>query len=246
MGQPGLCDKGLVGRVVEEHRFLFQGVVHPGLELLPAVGRASGVVGGAQVDDVRLLVRVRQGEEPVLLSGVQVDDGPAVQQVGVHVHGVHRVGDEDGVLPVEEVQNVPQVAFGPLPHKDLCGVQVHPKILVVPGDGLPQKGVAVAVGGIAVEGLFPGLLLRRFVQRFDHRRGQGQGHVPNAHFYDLRLRVLPLVGRHLFRDGDEQVALPQALKILIELHGVPPFPGSVPTPPSQIPKTGGGAGWAGT
>ena len=30
---------------------------------------------------------------------------------------------------------------------------------VVAGDGLPQEGVAVAVGGVAVEGLLVGLLL---------------------------------------------------------------------------------------
>ena len=99
VGQARLGDKGLVGGVKQDDGLLLQGVVHPGLQLLLVVGGAGGVVGGAQVDDVRLYALVGQGQKAVLLVGVHVGDVPAGDDVGIHIHRVHRVGHQHGVVP---------------------------------------------------------------------------------------------------------------------------------------------------
>ena len=152
------------------------------------------------------------------LVGVPVLDLPAGDNVGVHIHRVHRVGHQHGVVHVEQIHNVAHVALGAVAHKHLRGVHVHAEVLVVVGNGLPQEGVAVAVRGVAVEGLLVGLLLGGVVHGLDDRRGQGHGHVANAHLDDLVVRVLLGVGGHLFGNGDKQVALLQILEIAVQLH----------------------------
>ena len=207
MGQSGLGDKGLIRRVKQDDRLLVQGVIHPGFQLFFVVRGASGVVGRAEVDNIRFPAGIGQRQKAVFLVGIDILDLPAGDDIGIHIHGIHRVGHQHGVVHIEQIHNIAYVALGAIAHEHFRRVHIHPEIFIISGDGFPQKGITVAVGGVAVECLFMGLFLSGFVHGFDHRRRQRHGHVADTHFDDAVLRMFLRISRDLLGDGHKQVAL---------------------------------------
>ena len=199
------------------------GPVHPHLQLLHRVGGAGGVVGAAQVDDVALDVLAGHGQELVLRRGGHVADGAPRHHVVVHIHRVHRVGHQHGVVHIKQVQQVAQIALGAVRHKNFRDVQLYAVFGVVALNGLPQKLVALLAGDVAVKALLAALLVNGLVHRLGDRSRQRQCHVADAQTDDVPLRVGGLKFPHLAGDGAEQVAFVQFVVMLVQFHGGPPL-----------------------
>ena len=204
------------------------GVVHPHLQLLPGGGAAGGVVGGADVDEVGHPPLRQAGEEAVLRRAGQVDQigpllpvvvpRPAGHGVGVHIHRVHRVAHRHHVVHREDVPDVAAVALGAVGHKDL-----FVRDLDAPGQiGVPDGEAQEIVGPaglltVAPEGLLVPHLLRGFVERLHHHRGQGQRHVPDAQADEGHRGALRREGPDPPADLREEIAAGELGKILIDM-----------------------------
>src|SRR5699024_10157563 len=137
-GAAFLADEALIGGIVQDDCMVLLGPLDPLGQLGGGVGSAGGVVGAAQVDDVRIGGVVGHGQEVVLGVGGHVADGAACHDVVVHIDRVDRVGNEDGVVHVRQVQQIAQVALGAVGDKDLAQLQLDAAAGVILADGFPQ------------------------------------------------------------------------------------------------------------
>ena len=174
-----VCDKGFIGRVIEDHRVVFQGVFYPRLQLLCAVCGAGRVIGRAKIDDVRLDAFIGHGEKVVFLIGSRINDAPACHDVRVHIDRIDRVGDKHRVVLRENIGQVAAVGFCAVGHKDLIGGDLYAKALIIPGDRLADKIIAL-VFGIALEGILVFQVLAALLHGFHHDRRKRQGNVADA------------------------------------------------------------------
>src|SRR5699024_8701815 len=164
------------------------GVVHPLLELIAVIGRAGGVVGAADVDDIGLDGGVGHGQEAIGLAGGGIDDLAAVGDVVVHIGGIDGVGHQDGVILAEQAQDVGQVALGAVADEDLVRLQLDAVPGVIALHSLAEEVVAL-LGAVAVEARGGAHLGHSVLHGLDHAARQGPGHVPDAQPDDLALRV---------------------------------------------------------
>ena len=107
-------------------------------------------------------------QEVVLRCGGQVQNLAAGHDVVVHVDRVDRVGNENRVVLVEQIQQVAQIAFGTVRNEDLRHVQRNAVTGVIVLDGAAQELIALLAGDIAVEGVLVALLLDGFVHGLGH------------------------------------------------------------------------------
>ena len=181
-------DEGFVSRIIQDDGVVLQSVVHPFLQLFLVVGSPGGVVGGTQIDDVRLHSRIRHGQEVVFRSPVHVQDLPVPHHVGVHIYRVHRIRNQDHIAVIEQVSDVSAVAFGPVADEDFLGFQLDPVTGIVFGNGFVKEFITL-FGTIAPEGFLVAHFLDGLGHGFHHRRSQGQGNIPDAHFNELFFRM---------------------------------------------------------
>ena len=221
VGHVPVRDEALISRVEQQHRAALIRIIHPRLKLIPAVRRACGVVGAAQVNQVRLYICLRHGQKTVFPRGRRIHDTPSGHHIGIHIDRIHGVGHKDGIVYIEQVQDIPDVAFRTVAHKDLVLRQHNAAPGVITHQSLLQKAVAL-LGAIAVKGFFFAHLLHSGVQRIHHRRSQRQRHVADAKADDLLFRMLLRIDRHLLCDGGKQIAFGKVLVVFIDLQFVFP------------------------
>ena len=204
-----IANEGFVGGVVEDGGAVGQGVFHPGFELCTRGYGARRIVRVAEVGQIDRLIG-DLGHEAVGWRAFEVVEARvstafislarvARHDVGVHIHGIHRVGDGDLVPGTEDVEDVAGIAFAAVGDENLIGFHVDAAGLeVVFGDGVAQEIVAllraIATEGGAVAHFIDGLVHGRahgLWQRFGHvadaaadqafgRLGVGLGENPHA------------------------------------------------------------------
>ena len=148
VGQLRILDKGFVSRIKENQGFMAAGIVNPTLQICTGSHRPGGIVGEAQIDDIRR--RCRQGGAKVVVRGegqvLQAAVAPLIicgarmagHHVGVHVDGVDRIGHRNAVVVPEDVQNVAGVALGAIGDENLVRFNgTAPLLVIMLGDGLP-------------------------------------------------------------------------------------------------------------
>ena len=86
--------KGFIGGIEEDHRTAFIGPVDPLGQLFPVVSGTGGIVRGAQIDQIRIQPRLRQGQEMIIRAGGKMNNLPAGHGVGVHIGGISRLHDQ--------------------------------------------------------------------------------------------------------------------------------------------------------
>ena len=114
-----LLDEGLIGGVEENQGAAGVGPGDPAGQLIPAVGRAGGIVRGTQIDQIGLQTILRQGKKLVFRAGGQMHDFPPGHDVRVHIGGIGRLHDQRAVFPVEQIQNIAQLVAGAAGDEDL-------------------------------------------------------------------------------------------------------------------------------
>ena len=181
-------DEGFVSGIIQDDGVIFQGIVHPGLQLFLVVGCPGGVVGGTQIDDVRLHRRIRHGQEIVFRGPVHVQDLPVPHHIGVHIHRVNRIRNQDHIAVIEQVGNVPAVAFGPVADEDFLGFQFHPMAGIVFGNGFVKEFISL-FRTVTPEGFLVAHFLYRLGHGFHNGRSQGQRHIPDTHFDQFFVRM---------------------------------------------------------
>lgn len=112
----------------------------------------GGVVGRTEVDHIGMEVG-GYGAEAVRFVQRDKADRAARHDVGIEIDGIYRVGDENHIVPVENIANIPHVALRAVGNKYLVRPDLHAARRIVAGsDGLAQERVA-RVGPVAVEAL---------------------------------------------------------------------------------------------
>ena len=189
VGELRVADEGLVGGVEEDDGAVALGVFDPRGELGPRGDGPGGIVGKTEVDQVRRL-RGRRGHVAVGGRGIEIKDalvaavavvaGAAGHDVGVEIDRIDGIGNGDAGVGGEDFLNVAAVALGAVGDEDLVRFDLAAaRLVVVPGDGLAQEGVAL-VGTVALEGLALGHLVGGGVERGDAHRRQRLGDVTDA------------------------------------------------------------------
>ncbi len=144
-------DVGLIGRVIDDHAAFPIGVVHPPLKLLLRDRRAGRVVGEAEIDQIRPLLR-EIGDEAVRLGAGHIDHiapvpgfrivcaGAAGHHVGIHVDRIDRIADRDPRVVRKQLLNVAGVAFRAVRDEDLVGPDIAaPRPEIAVRDRLTQE-----------------------------------------------------------------------------------------------------------
>ena len=101
--------------------------------------------------------------------------------------------------------------------EDLIRADGHAAALVVAGDSLAGKVVALVLG-IALEGLFDAQLVGALLERFDDDRRQRQGDVADTELDDLFIGVRLDVGVGAGGDLRKEIAGHQIIVIVIDFH----------------------------
>ena len=189
-GDGGVLDEGLVGGVVEQDGFVFEGVGDPGFELGAGGGGAGGVVGVAEVDEVDGFGG-NLGDKAVLGVALEVDEafvgavfigvaGVADHDIGVDVNGVNGVGDGDFIAGAEDIEDVAGVALGAVGDEDFVGFDIEAAGLeVVVGDGVAEEVVAL-LRAITFEGFGNALFVDGVMHGVADGFGEGFGDVADA------------------------------------------------------------------
>ena len=229
VGHVVLADEGLVGGVIEDEAAFAAGVVHPGGQRIAAEHRACGVVGIAQVDDVR----AGEGEvrhEVVFPRAGQIDEavpalfgqfsGTAGHDVGIHIDGVDRVHDRHRAVLGKEFLKIAQVAFGPVADEDLVRLEAHAaRGVVLRHDGLAQEGIAL-LRPVAVEARGRAHLVHGLVESRDDGGDEGAAHVADAKADDAPFRVFLAEGGDLAGDVGKEVLTFQTAEVGIDAQHV--------------------------
>ena len=122
--------------VKDDQSVIGQRIVYPLFQLRFGGAHTGGVVGKAQVDHIRSLLR-QIGHKAVLLCAGHIDKvavkavgvlvaAAAVHGVGVHIHRVHRVTHSDLVVYAEQVADIAAVGLGAVRDEDLVVGDVDP------------------------------------------------------------------------------------------------------------------------
>ena len=226
VGNLGIADVRLVGRVVQQDGAVVAGVVDPALEGGARHHRARRIVRVAQVDEVdgrvgerrleAVLRRARQIHEARIAARLVGRAGAPGHHVAVDVHGIDGIRQGHHGLRREDLLDVAAVALGPVAHEDLVGGDRHPAgAVVVLGDQLGEELVA-GLGAVAAEGLGARHLVDRLVERADHHGRQGPGDVADAEADDLGGGMGVLEGLHAPGDLDEEIAALELQIVLVD------------------------------
>ena len=182
------------------------------------IDRAGGVIGGADIDDIGADRIVRHRQEAVFHRRIGVDHLPAGHDVGVDIDRVDGVGDEDGVVLIEKVEDVADVRFRAVAHKDLVHLEGDAFLLIIPGNRLPQEVIPL-FRAVAAEGLLDPHFSARLLEGRDDGGAEGKGDVADAEADDRLAGVGRLVGGNLVVDVGEEVALLQIEVVAVDFHG---------------------------
>jgi hypothetical protein len=144
-------------------------------ELFPGDGGAGGIIGKAQVDQVRGDLRATFGDESVFGVAVQVDNAivasipirsrAAGHDIGVQVDRVDRVGNGNAGIGVENLLDIPRIALGAVADEYFVGTDVGPAGLkIIFGNRFAQEFIALlrtvsaetGIGGHLVNSLVKG------------------------------------------------------------------------------------------
>ena len=203
MGHIVLYNKGFIGTVKDDQSVIGQRIVYPLFQLRFGGAHTGGVVGKAQVDHIRSLLR-QIGHKAVLLCAGHIDKvavkavgvlvtAAAVHGVGVHIHRVHRVTHSDLVVYAEQVADIAAVGLGAVGQKNLVFLNIDPAgSVIVLLNGVQDKFVTV-LRRIAAESGLVGHLIHRLVHGVDHTGHQRTGHIADGQTDNICLRVRLLV-----------------------------------------------------
>ena len=200
--------EALIGGIEKEDRVVLLCETHPLREALAVIDGTGRVVRAAEVDDVGPVLWCRKRQESVFFRRHRVDDLPAGHHVGVDVDRIDRVGDEHGVLLIEEIQDVAEIGLRAVRDEDLVEGELNAELLIIRLDRCLQEIVAL-LRTVAMEALGLTHLLRRLHHRIDDGLRQWAGDITDAHAdqltAELRMRRLPLTDTT--RDLRKKIAL---------------------------------------
>ena len=194
MGHVLVLDESLVGGVEDDDGLPGVGPVHPLLKLGAGVGRARGVVGGAEVDQVRVQVRCGQGQKAVFSGPQKVNDLSTRHQVGIHVGGIGGLRHQHPGVPGKQVPDGAEIVRRAAGNKDVLGGKAHVPASIVGRHRLPVE-VQAHLGQIPVKGLGAALFADGPAQGLDDHGGQRTADVANPQPQKLMLRMCVAVGR---------------------------------------------------
>ena len=86
---------------------------------------------------------IGEGEKSVFHVGIQISDIPAGHHIGIPVNRIDRVGNKDGIILIEEIQNISHIAFGSIADKDVLRVYMYAKAFIIISDSFPQEEVSL-------------------------------------------------------------------------------------------------------
>ncbi len=202
-----------ISRVIDNHRAHFVCIIHPLLKLGFCDCGACGIVGEAQVNQIRRLslrnlrrkiVFRNAGHINYVAPGFSyavIDACSSRHHIGVHINRINRVADCNFIVHAEYFLNVSRIAFCAVGYENLVRGNIAPShLIIVFADCVPKELIA-KVGGIPLKGLRPGHFVHRPVKRRDNRRGKGLCHIADSKTDNLFIRVRRRIGVHLFSYG---------------------------------------------
>ena len=187
--------EALIGGIEKEDRVVLLCEAYPLREALAVIDGAGRIVRAAEVNDVGPVLWCRERQEAVLFGRHRVDDLPAGHHVGVDVDRIDRIGNEHGVVLIEEIQDVAEIGLCAVRDEDLVEGELYAELLIIRLDRGLQEIVAL-LRTVAMEALGPAHILRRLHHRINDGLRQRAGDITDAHadqlIAELRMRRLPL------------------------------------------------------
>ena len=169
---------------------------------------SRGIIRGTKIDDIRVHAVVGHGQKTVLLRRGGVNDFPARHDIAVYVHGIHGVGHQHGIVPIENFQKIAAIGLGAVGNENVFRRHFDAVAGIIRPNILAQKIVAL-IGAVPLKGVLDAHFRRGFVHRRDHRGRKRKRHVPDAQFDHLFFGMRGDVLRRLLRHRRKQVTLLQ-------------------------------------
>ena len=118
-------------------------------------------------------------EETIAFVGISIDYAAATHQVGIHIYGINRIGNENNVILGEKIQNVADVALGAIADKDFTGAYVDAAIGVI-GSDLFGEELITFIGAVTLKTLGSSHFIGCVGHGIGNALGKGSGYVANA------------------------------------------------------------------
>ena len=165
---------------------------------------------------------VRHRQKAVCLVGGHIKNLPAGHHVVIHIDGIDRVRDQNGVVHIKQVKQVAQIALGAVRDENFAHVQFNAALRIILADGLTQELISLLTGDIAVESFLVALLLHGGVHRVHHRARERQRHIPDAKANHVPFGMCGLKIRNFVGNRAEKITLIQLGIVFVQFHCVPP------------------------
>ena len=228
MGQAGVLNEGLIGRIEQDESVVAAGVVHPGFELVAGGNGSGGVVGEAEIDQIHRFAGDLRGEavvgadRQIAQTGVAAKvagiTGAARHHVAVHIHRIDRVRHRHAVAFPEDVEDVAAVALGAVGDENLIGADVaSPRLEILLGNRLAQPGIAL-LRAITMESFGRPHLIDGALHRLTAGQGQRFGDITDSESDQGGVGVGGTEGLDATSDFREQVARLELEVIAVDLH----------------------------
>ena len=131
-----------VGSIINDDCTIFICIINPLLKLGFSDCRPGGVIGEAEVNDIRHFLG-KLGSKIVVCGTRHVDHiapclrrliistGSACHHIGIHIHGINRIADSDLIVNTEDFLNITGIAFGTIRYKDFISGNITASLLII-------------------------------------------------------------------------------------------------------------------
>ena len=133
---------GFIGSIINDDRTVFVCIINPLLKLRLCDRRSCGVIGEAEINDVRYFLG-KLGCKIIVCGTWHVDHiAPclrcliistcsACHHIGIHIYGINRVTDSDLIVNTENFLNIAGITLGTVRHKDFISGNIAASLLIV-------------------------------------------------------------------------------------------------------------------
>ena len=140
--KPRLRNKGLICRIKQDYRLIGSGIIDPALQLFLIITCTCGIIGRAQVNQISLNGRIRHRQEVIFRRSIYIYDLPAVHDIGIHIHRIHRIRHQYHIILCEKICDISGITLCPVRDKDRIRIHICAISLIICGDSISKEFIS--------------------------------------------------------------------------------------------------------